>query len=355
MTSDRSTQDDRAPAYHALALQLHCRSVNGCDTREAAQVLIDDALDRTARAVAGALRFLGTDTRLVVLPEYFLTGHPMGESLEAWTAKAAIDPEGPEHEALARIAGEHNVFLAGNAYETDPHFPGWYFQTSFVTAPSGEQVLRYRRLISMYSPSPWDVWGPYLDAYGEDAVMPVADTELGRLAAVASEEILYPELARLLALKGAEVFVHSSSEVGSNRPTPKNVAKQARAFENAAYVVSANSAGISGSPVLAGSTDMGSQVVDYQGRVVVEAGYGESVNAFAELDIGALRRHRRRPAMSNTLARQPTQLWARGYTAHDVQRGDELTEGSGVRLPERTHFLRRQAEVIERLSKEGVI
>ena len=342
-------------AYYALALQLHCRAVNGCDGREAAQVLICDALDRTKAAVAGALRFLGTGTRLVVLPEYFLTGHPMGEGLREWTDKAAISPDGPEHEQLARIAQDHGVFLAGNAYETDPHFPGWYFQTSFVTAPSGRQVLRYRRLISMYSPSPWDVWEPYLDAYGPEAIFPVADTELGRLAAIASEEVLYPEIARLLALRGAEVFVHSSSEVGSNRPTPKNVAKQARAFENAAYVVSANSAGISGSPVLAGSTDMGSQVVDYQGRVLVEAGYGESVNAFAEVDIGALRRHRRRPAMSNTLARQPTRLWAEYYAASDVQRGGELAEGGQARLPERAYFLRRQAQVIERLAEDGVI
>ncbi len=339
-------------AYHALALQLHCRAVNGCKGREEAQVLIDDALGRTARAVAGALRFLGTDTRLVVLPEYFLTGHPMGEGLEEWTAKAAIDPDGREHEALARIAAEYDVFLAGNAYETDAHFPGWYFQTSFVTAPSGEQVLRYRRLVSMYSPSPWDVWEPYLNAYGEDAILPVADTEIGRIAAIASEEILYPEIARLLSLKGAEVFVHSSSEVGSNRPTPKNVAKQARAFENAAYVVSANSAGISGSPVLAGSTDMGSQVVDFHGRVLVEAGYGESVNAFAEVDLGALRRHRARPAMSNTRARLPTQLFAAEYGRHDVQLGGELTEGGQARMPERAYFLRRQRDVIEKLLKD---
>lgn len=340
-------------AFHALALQLHCRSVNGCAGREEAQVLIGDALDRTTRAVAGALRFLGADTRLVVLPEYFLTGHPMGEGLEEWTDKAAIDPGGLEHERLARIASDNDVFLAGNAYETDPHFPGWYFQTSFVTAPSGEQVLRYRRLISMFSPSPWDLWEPYLDAYGEDAILPVAETEIGRLAAIASEEVLYPEVARLLALKGAEVFVHSSSEVGSNRPTPKNVAKQARAFENAAYLVSANSAGISGSPVLAGSTDMGSQVVDYHGRVLVEAGYGESVNAFAEIDLAALRRQRSRPAMSNTRARLPTRLFASEYAKHDVQPAGELSVGGRARMPERAYFLRRQAQVIERLSADG--
>ena len=51
------------------------------------------------------------------------------------------------------------------------------------------------------------------------------------LACIASEEILYPEIARALALRGAEVFCHSSSEIGSPLATHKDVAKQARAFE----------------------------------------------------------------------------------------------------------------------------
>ena len=106
-------------------------------------------------------------------------------------------------------------------------------------------VLRYRRLLSMFAPSPHDVWDRYLDHYGLEGVFPVADTEIGRLAAIASEEILYPEIARALAFRGAEVFVHSSSEIGSPLGTAKDVAKRARAWENMAYVVSANTAGAS--------------------------------------------------------------------------------------------------------------
>src|SRR2546430_2207941 len=76
-------------------------------------------------------------------------------------------------------------------------------------------VLRYRRLLSMFAPSPWDVWDAFLDRYGIDAVFPVATTEIGRLAAIASEEILYPEIARAHAVKGAEILLHSTSEAGS--------------------------------------------------------------------------------------------------------------------------------------------
>ena len=46
------------------------------------------------------------------------------------------------------------------------------------------------------------------------------ETEIGRIAAIASEEILYPEIARALALRGAEVFIHSSSEAARPSALP---------------------------------------------------------------------------------------------------------------------------------------
>ena len=188
--------------------------------------------------------FIGPSLNLVVLPEYFLTSYPQGESIEAWRQKGCIDPDRPEHEAIARMASDQGVYLSGNVYETDPHFPTLYFQTSFVVDDTGNLVLRYRRLISMFAPTPYDVLDRYLDVYGSESLFPVIDTPIGRIGAVASEEILYPEITRVLALKGAELICHSSSEVASPALTPKNAAKVARAAENHVYVISANSAGI---------------------------------------------------------------------------------------------------------------
>ena len=104
-----------------------------------------------------------------------------GGGLLWWSDKAALAPEGPEYAALARIAQDNDVFLSGNAYETDQAFAGLYFQASFVIDPSGQNVLRYRRLVSMFAPTPHDVWDRYLELYGLDGVFPVADTAIGRL------------------------------------------------------------------------------------------------------------------------------------------------------------------------------
>ncbi|QYU68355.1 hypothetical protein J4558_26700 [Leptolyngbya sp. 15MV] len=218
-------------------------------------------------------------------------------------------------------------------------------------------MLRYRRLISMFAPSPHDVWDAYLDRYGLDGVFPVARTEIGNLGAIASEEVLYPEIARALALRGAEVFVHSSSEVGSPLATNKDVAKQARAFENMAYLVSANTAGISGTTLPLNSAEGNSSVIDYRGKVIAESNDGETFTAFANIDLGALRTARRTPAMTHYLARQRPHLFAAAYAAAaaNFHRPNGMIDGGAAKVPGRDYFRRAQEAVIARLDKAGII
>ncbi|PJG46659.1 nitrilase [Sphingobium sp. LB126] len=345
--------------YAALALQIAARSVERLPDRAAATAQMLAMIEEIGVKLRASSVFIqqygGSPVRLAVLPEYFLTSYPGRISIPDFAEKAALDMDGPEYEALGRIAAAQDLFLAGNAYERDPHFPGLYFQTSFVVAPSGQVVLRYRRLNSMFAPTPHDVWSKYLDIYGLDGVFPVARTEIGNLAAIASEEILYPEIARAHALRGAEIFVHSSSEVGSPLATPKQVAKRARAFENIAYVISANTAGIEGSAMPLASADGNSIVIDYKGNPLAESSPGETFTAFADVDINALRAQRRKPGMSNFLARQRLELFAPVYGGETHQPANSLIADGVVKVPDRDHFLKVQEQVIDRLSKDGLI
>jgi predicted amidohydrolase len=299
-------------------------------------------------------QYSGSPLKLAVLPEYLFTSYPGRISIPDFADKAAIAEGGPEYEALGAIAQKLGLYLAGNAYETDRHFPGMYFQACFIVAPNGNVVLRYRRLNSMYAVTPHDVWDRYLDAYGLEGVFPVADTEIGRLAAIASEEILYPEIARALALRGAEVFVHCSSEIGSPMATHKQIARRARAFENLAYVVSANTAGIWGTDMPLASADGNSALVDWKGNVLAESNSGETFTAFGDIDLTALRRARRKPGMTNYLSRQRLELFAATY-AGTVQPANTLIKDGQPQIPDRDHFARVQDEVISRLAKTGII
>jgi predicted amidohydrolase len=330
--------------YTALALQTRCDAVNRCGDKEQARAVMENTVTRVGTQIRASKAFIGSDVRLVVLPEYFLTGFPMQESIEQWQAKACLQMQDKIYDQLAEIAQSAKTYLAGNAYELDPHFPDLYFQTSFVLNDSGDLVLRYRRLISMFAPTPHDVWTKYLDVYGLDAVFPVADTEIGRFGAIASEEILYPEIARAHAFKGAEIFVHSTSEIGTPMASPKHVAKQARAFENMSYVISANSAGIADTAIPSQSTDGMSAVFDYKGNKLIEAGFGESMVAFATIDLDALRAWRARPGMANVLSRQRTELFAPVYAQHIGYPANTLID----KQPTRAHFLETQLAVISK-------
>lgn len=345
--------------YAAVAMQLAARSIEKTPDREAARDQMIAMIGTVESKIRSSAIFIqqygGSAVKLAVLPEYLLTSYPGRISIPDFADKAAIAIDGPEYEALGAMAQRLKMFIAGNAYEIDAHFPGLYFQASFVIAPSGDVILRYRRLNSMFAPTPHDVWSKYLDIYGIDGVFPVAKTEIGNMAAIASEEILYPEIARAHALRGAEIFVHSSSEIGSPIDTPKQIAKRARAQENMAYVVSANTAGIEDTSLPLASADGNSMVVDYKGRLMAESNSGETFTAFADIDIAALRSARRKPAMTNFLARQRLELFATTYNETTAQPANGLMEDDTIKTPDRDYFLQAQEATIERMIKEGLI
>jgi predicted amidohydrolase len=349
--TDATAQQSAPALFSALALQIRCDAVNQDATPNAARQRMSAAVARMSNHVGASKAFLagfnGVPLRLVVLPEYWMTGFPLGETRTQWMAKAAIAADGPECEMLGAVAQRHGVYLCSNHYETDKHFPDLYFQANVVFGPNGDAALRYRRMISLYTPTPFDVWDRYLDAYGADAIFPIAHTDVGVLGTVASEEILYPEVARATVLKGAEILLHPTSEVGSPQLTSKHISKLARATENMSYVVSANSGGIVGGGVPANSTDGMSVVIDYSGRILAEAGIGETMVANAPLDLASLRAARRRTGQGNMLARLPLAAFAPNYAGERVQ-PNAMADGN---MLERAQTIERQRAVIERIIK----
>ncbi|MGI9229147.1 MAG: nitrilase-related carbon-nitrogen hydrolase [Gammaproteobacteria bacterium] len=349
------TVSEAPSIYYALALQTRCHAINKLNASEARQS-INDSIARIAKQIAAAKGFIGPDLRLVVLPEYFLTGFPMGDAVDAWAGKAALATDGPEYAALGKICQDNDLFLSGNVYELDKNFAGLYFQTSFIIDPGGSVIHRYRRLISLFAPTPHDVWDKYLDIYGIDGIFPVTETAIGKLATVASEEILYPEISRAFALRGAEVLLHSTSEIGSPQPTPKAIAKRARAIENQAYLISANSAGISGIDIPESSTDGMSGIIDYHGHILTAAAGGESMVANHALDLHGLRYHRQRPGMANMLSRQRLELFRTAVGDDSRYPANTLIDAKGKHIvPDRKHFIQTQQAVIATLQKAGLI
>ncbi len=333
-------------AYNAVCVQRWTNPVNGLSRSEARQSILD-SIDLARREVEVARAGAGDDARLFLFPEFSFQGYPVRETFDEWIDLACIEPEGVEYERFSSMARELGVYLGGHTYEFDRKLPGVYFGTTWLFDDKGELRLRYRRLNSMTSPSPYDVWDKFLEHYTIDDLLPVAKTELGNFAAIPCQEIHFPELIRSLALRGAEILLHPTSEHRlRGQLTTFEVARRARATENVMYIVSSNSAGLKGDVPGGNTRDGGSEIVDYRGNVMKKAGPGSSFAATAEIDLAALRRRRSKPDVWNLLSRTQTQLWGEEYLRHEVVPPNTALQ-PGVTL-DRQFFKKKQAEITGR-------
>jgi predicted amidohydrolase len=340
------------PRYQALACQTIVRPVTeSVRDRAEGRAIIRENLDA---ALALMWKGLGNglgSVKLVTFPEMAFTLAPVGwrkRPSADWLDLACVEIPGPELRPLLDAAREAQVFIGANAYEFDPRWPGRYFNCSFLVNPQGEVMLKYRRLHSPITPSPHDFLDEYVAALGWDALFPVADTELGRIAMFPCMEIIFPEVARMFALRGAEVLVHPTND-SADFPG-WTACKQARALENNCYLISTNSGGWVSPRGLLESTNAGGTImVDYMGRIFEEhRPPGESMKARGLIDIEQLRTHRHSKTALNYIPQLRTELYT-GYRK-------TMTPPNRFKDPMHDHAEIRKlyGEVMARLSAEGL-
>ena len=97
-----------------------------------------------------------------------------------------------------------------------------------------------------------------------------------------------------------------------------------------------------------------SKIVDAQGRVLAAAAAGESMAAYADLDIAGLRRRRLRPGMGHVLSRLPQAGISAGLGATALK-PNALLDGDTLKIPQRADFAARQKATIEALLGAGVL
>jgi predicted amidohydrolase len=244
-----------------------------------------------------------------VLPQFSLHGFSMGRTSADWVNAATRIP-GPETERFGELARELQVWIAGTLCEVLDEFPGRYFLTGFIVAPSGDVVLRYRKLYAFSTKTrPGDVLTRYLGLFGREALFPVVRTPLGRIGMAIAGDVNWPEMTRALALRGAEIILNPTAQalMPADRDTGIPYVRRVRAFENLCYMILANAGPLTGAGPMPAAR-LPSEIVDFQGRVVAVADTNEATTVTGTLDVEALRRERALP-MKNFLAQlQPAPL-----------------------------------------------
>ncbi|MCB2108683.1 MAG: hypothetical protein KDE14_13330 [Rhodobacteraceae bacterium] len=252
--------------------------------------------------------------RLVVFPEFWLTG-PGGIGGIQRTVRdmerVAISYPDEVFDKIGKFAQDNKVFVAFQNFEVHPKLPGRVFNSAFLIDDSGSLIHTYRKNQCA------DVWGflpdttpgsildQYLDLFGYEALFPVADTKIGRLANMICFDNMHPEVAFGLRSAGAELILHSSSEPhgGDGRRAWDN-ARQLRAFENTVYMLSAIDGGeykSVESEVMTFFRRGHSRMVNFDGTLQGTVDGPGPVVFRGHIDLAALRRARANPRTNYAL------------------------------------------------------
>jgi len=300
--------DGSTSPYSLAMIQTNIRVVRSAADRDAA---VAENLERSLELAEEAIA--RDQARVLLMPEHWLSGVDL-----RWTAEdmamVAIQIPGPETDRLANWAAKHGAYVAGATFECDPKWPGQLFVTAFIADDTGNIIHTYRKLRAgdLLIATPADVYSEFVDRYGDDALFPVTSTPYGKLATLIGDDVNPLEMSRILALKGAEVVLHPTSELRAANREVWAQARRTRAYENMVYWASANHGSTSNGRQPRFDSQGGSELVNFDGKVLGAAdGPGEAIIS-ATIDLELLRWHKTRPYF-NFLMHLRTDLYAPSY------------------------------------------
>ena len=280
--------------YRVALIQQETRVIVDMSKRDE---IIDANLSRIFELIDWTFLRLG-GVKLAMFSEYGIIGQYRPRSVDEWLSIAETIP-GPVTDRIGAKAKSLGMYISGNIFERDPEWPGRLFNTSFIVSPEGKVILKYRKhngpnnLNTIYT-GPGDIRTEYIKKYGEDALFPVVDTELGRLACMSCTDVVFPEMARAYGLKGAEVILHPTAEPYAPDHEAWDALRQARAYENMCYFLSCNAGAFIGSNRPRMGYRGKTMIVSPMGRIdSIADAPGEAV-VTGTLDIEGLRNERTR-------------------------------------------------------------
>ncbi|HEY8491771.1 MAG TPA: carbon-nitrogen hydrolase family protein [Dehalococcoidia bacterium] len=277
----------------ARRVRVACLQLPARDLEDAAAAL-EHALRRIGEAAAGG-------ARLVVLPEctypaYFL------RSREAYDA-AGLLPDAELLTLLGDRARRHGIYLAAGVVLTDPE-SGRLHNAGVLFGPDGRELARHAKSFLWHFDTVW---------FQPGGRFPVVETEVGRLGMLICADGRQPEVARSLAVQGAQVLLDLTAWVTwGTRPQEFQSPHcthlmPVRALENGVWVVAADKVGVEADSIVYTGR---SGVIDPWGRWTVQGSPDGDEVVFAEIDPDAAPGPpaARRPVLYADLTRETAEL-----------------------------------------------
>ncbi|NDW13572.1 acyltransferase [Bacteroides sp. 214] len=198
---------------------------------------------------------------------------------------------GTSTEYYANLAAKHNIVLVTSLFEK--RAPGLYHNTAVVFDTDGSIAGKYRK---MHIPDDPAYYEKFYFTPGDLGFEPI-QTSLGKLGVLVCWDQWYPEAARMMALKGAEMLIYptaigwESSDTEEEKSRQLNawiISQRGHAVANGLPVISVNRVGHEEDP--SGQTNGisfwgNSFVAGPQGEFIIQAGNEKQENLIAEVDL----------------------------------------------------------------------
>jgi N-carbamoylputrescine amidase len=158
---------------------------------------------------------------------------------------------GPSTELFGKVAKENKVVIVTSLFEK--RAAGLYHNTAVVFEKDGSIAGKYRK---MHIPDDPAYYEKFYFTPGDLGFEPIA-TSVGKLGILVCWDQWYPEAARLMALKGADILIYptaigwESSDAVDEKSRQQNawiIAQRAHAVANGLPVVSVNRVGHEADP-----------------------------------------------------------------------------------------------------------
>ncbi|HEY1515640.1 MAG TPA: nitrilase-related carbon-nitrogen hydrolase [Solirubrobacteraceae bacterium] len=237
----------------------------------------DEALAKHVEMIGQAA---AQGAQIVCLQEIFFGPYFCAEQDPKWFGTAEPD-DGPTVTRMCELAREHQLVLVVPFFEKE--FDGVFYNTAVVIERDGTVLGKYRKThIPQVGPIFWE---KYFFKPG-NLGYPVWDTSVGKVGVFICYDRHFPEPARILGLKGAELTFNPSATIESLSKYLWQLEQPAHAVANGFFVGAINRVG---EELVDGARFYGSSYFcDPRGRIVAQASDREDEVLVADLDLGVI-------------------------------------------------------------------
>jgi beta-ureidopropionase len=238
-----------------------------------------EAVDKHVKMIADAA---GQGAQVVGLQEIFHGPYFCAEQDPKWYATA--EPEdGPTVSRMREVAREHGVVLIVPWYEEEQ--AGVYYNSACVIERDGTVVGKYRKThIPHVGPCFWEKFYFKPGNLG----YPVWETSVGRVGLIICYDRHFPEVARELGLKGAELVFNPSATVESLSKYLWELEQPAHAVANGFWIAASNRVGVE-APLNQHKFYGSSYFCSPRGKIVAQASDSEDEVLVADIDLDEIR------------------------------------------------------------------